>query len=1170
MRRPPARRRALVVACFAALLVSVVARPAEAVRYKLAGTLDGGASNYSFGFAMAEGGGRIFIGAPYEGPTPQMVPGAVYVFDAQTGAFVRKLTSPVAGGAAFGSALAVVGDVLVVGEPSGTFFPGIAQEYVHLFDAASGDFIRSIPNPNPGGDLNRVGFGSVLAPFAGGTKLAVPAPSSFDVNVQASDLFAFDFPSGDPTQGWVQPSENTSKDGFGHSLAAVGGFMIAGNPNQRPDYDQAGVAFVYDASTGAFLRTLENPEAISTQLFGWAMAPAGDAVAISAPVFYTGTLPIPQVFLIDPATGALQRTLSPPDPAPTDMDFGQSLVAVGSMVLVGGTGRLPGKRAGVFLFDPASGEDVWDYVTHTIQDFGDHVASDGRDLLVHGTVGPSQGSVFHFVPTCGDGVLDSCETCDDGNNVDGDGCSADCVLETCGNGVLDPGEQCDDGNDVDGDGCDHNCLATGCGNCIVDPGEECDDGNGAIEDHCDPNCTLPRCGNGFVGFGETCDDGNTLGGDGCSATCEPEACGNSVVDAGESCDDGNQVSGDGCDAHCRLETGRLAWWKPTFAFPDVTKAQLLSTPILTAAGPVALSGGDFGEGGNAAQLFDPASGALLHTFPETNPFNVQVFAGDVWVANYFTPNAVNRYDGTTLALRQSYALPPPQGFLNSFNGVFALVGDLVVTDGAEAQTLDVFDAASGDFLRMLTPPQGVSDDAFGQKIVAVGSHAAVAGTGVVYLFDPATGTLIQTLEGGALNSFDAAGPVALDDDLLLRAPGVVNLFAGADGTLLHTFMPPGGPDPSFGRYIALVAGKLLINGAEAVHVFDPATWAFERTLREPVDGSCFGDSIVDTPFGIAISDICTGEDLNGIVHIFDHDTGRVVAALPNERGADSESQTHALLADGTTLFLWHQDDEDGSSSVARAWVPCDDGVLEPGEECDDGNLVSGDGCDLSCTLTRCGNGIVTAGEECDDGNRVAYDGCENDCTVTREVCPTPLTLQGIDLALRHVGDPAGNETLVLSGALVPPPGTKLDPRDAAKYGAQVRILDADGTALLDLSLATAIIPPGNRGAACGRGDGWRSGKGRVVYTNGSGALDPQCTPGSAQGLKRLDITRRAEDGGLAFRLRLGPSTITDPSGTLRVAIAFGGAAGPSAACGAATFDDVACKRSMRGTAIDCH
>jgi cysteine-rich repeat protein len=1170
MRLPPARRRALVVACFSALLVSPVAGPAEAVRYKLANTFDADPSNYSFGRAMVEGGGRIFIAAPLDhGPFVNAIPGAVYVYDAHTGALIRTLRSPVPGGTAFGAALALVGDTLAVGEPATTYVPGSSQEFVHLFDAPSGNLLRSIPNPNP----ELFAFGSALAPFDGGAQLAVAAPHTGANSASPGAVLAFDLPSGDPAAGYEQPSENTNNQGFGHALASVGGLMVVGNPAQRPDNDIAGVAFVYDALAGTFLRTLDNPEPILTAFFGQAMAPVGGAIVIGAPTF--GLRPTTAAaFVIDPATGALLQTLHPPGPTSAAMSFGVSLAAVGDLVLVGGTSSaLASQPSGVFLFDPVSGADVWDYFTHSIVGFGEWVASDGRDLLVSGSgTDGIHAMVFHFVPTCGDGVLDPCETCDDGNNVSGDGCSADCVLETCGNGVVDPGEQCDDGNDVDGDGCDRGCLATGCGNCIVDPGEECDDGNAASEDHCDPNCTLPRCGNGFVGFGETCDDGNALGGDGCSATCQPEACGNGVVDAGESCDDGNQVSGDGCDAHCRLETGRLGWWKPTFAIPDVTKVNLAGEPLLTPSGVLmAVDTQDLES--RVVQLFDPATGALLHTFPETNVSTTAGFDGDIWIADT-SPDVVHRYDGVTFALKQSYGNPDPEPPFG-FGYALGRAGDALLVRNAGHAIVDVFDAASGDFLRALTPPAGVSDDAFGAKIVAVGSHAAITGTGVVYLFDPATGTLVQTLDGGALNTFDAAGPVALDGDVLVPAPGVVNLFDGADGTLLHTFMPPGGSDASFGRYIALAGGSLLISGTnlgnDVVHVFDPTTHAFVRTLRNPLaGGGCFGDSIVDTPFGIAISNLCAGEDLDGIVHVFDPDTGRLVAALPNERSGDSESQTHALFDDGTTLFLWHQDDEDGAFAVARAWVPCDDGVLEPGEECDDGNLVSGDGCDLNCTLTRCGNGIVTAGEECDDGNRAAEDGCENDCTVTREVCPAPLTLQRVDLALRHVGAPAGNETLTLTGALVPPAGTKLDPRDAAKYGAQVRILDADGTALLDLSLATAIIPPGNRGDACGHGDGWRSGKGRVVYTNDSGALDAQCTPGSAQGLRRLELTRRAADGGLAFRLRAGPSPIVDPVGTLRVAIAFGGAAGPSAACGARTFDDVACERSMRGATIDCH
>ena len=62
-------------------------------------------------------------------------------------------------------------------------------------------------------------------------------------------------------------------------------------------------------------------------------------------------------------------------------------------------------------------------------------------------------------PYCGDGNLDPGEECDDGNNIDGDGCSAVCTIEPyCGDGNLDPGEECDDGNNIDGDGCNADCM----------------------------------------------------------------------------------------------------------------------------------------------------------------------------------------------------------------------------------------------------------------------------------------------------------------------------------------------------------------------------------------------------------------------------------------------------------------------------------------------------------------------------------------------------------------------------------------------------------------------------------------------------------------------------------------------------------------------------------------
>ncbi len=46
---------------------------------------------------------------------------------------------------------------------------------------------------------------------------------------------------------------------------------------------------------------------------------------------------------------------------------------------------------------------------------------------------------------CGNGLPNSGEQCDDGNNSAGDGCSPVCMLEGCGNGIQDPGEECDRG-----------------------------------------------------------------------------------------------------------------------------------------------------------------------------------------------------------------------------------------------------------------------------------------------------------------------------------------------------------------------------------------------------------------------------------------------------------------------------------------------------------------------------------------------------------------------------------------------------------------------------------------------------------------------------------------------------------------------------------------------------
>jgi fibro-slime domain-containing protein len=196
---------------------------------------------------------------------------------------------------------------------------------------------------------------------------------------------------------------------------------------------------------------------------------------------------------------------------------------------------------------------------------------------------PDQSCITTWI--CGNGVVDPGETCDDGNAIAGDGCSATCQTEAgwqcaalahpagdagateagtpagsactkiqCGNGVVESGESCDDGNAVSGDGCSATCQ--------IEKGWQCP-AQGAA-------CVASQCGDGVVAGTETCDDGNAVAGDGCSGTCQVEAgwqcptpgakciaktCGDGILAGNEQCDDGNILPGDGCSATCTLEPG---------------------------------------------------------------------------------------------------------------------------------------------------------------------------------------------------------------------------------------------------------------------------------------------------------------------------------------------------------------------------------------------------------------------------------------------------------------------------------------------------------------------------------------------------------------------------------------------------------------------------------------
>jgi fibro-slime domain-containing protein len=131
---------------------------------------------------------------------------------------------------------------------------------------------------------------------------------------------------------------------------------------------------------------------------------------------------------------------------------------------------------------------------------------------------------------CGDGLRVGPEQCDDHNTAAGDGCGPSCRLEepavterdgwqcptagqpctrtTCGNGMLEGSEQCDDGNNDTADGCSPFCRKE----------PVCPSAGGPCSTACGDGLLLPV----DLAAGQECDDGNTVSGDGCSSSCKVE------------------------------------------------------------------------------------------------------------------------------------------------------------------------------------------------------------------------------------------------------------------------------------------------------------------------------------------------------------------------------------------------------------------------------------------------------------------------------------------------------------------------------------------------------------------------------------------------------------------------------------------------------------------------
>ncbi len=514
---------------------------------------------------------------------------------------------------------------------------------------------------------------------------------------------------------------------------------------------------------------------------------------------------------------------------------------------------------------------------------------------------------------CGNGIIDAGEICDDGNTVDGDGCSALCVFE----GIA---EDEAGGNDAfDGGGVVViNPGATSGSFTLrgdIDPAGDSD--YFAIEVaqgyHVDAYLTVgsltscPVSPEGRVRFYDT--DGTTLlasddfsGPDGNCGRVYPRndvdtfnknagtyylrvsedstpalqmlnyylhvtivapGCGNTYIEPGESCDDGNLLAGDGCSDTCTFEP-----------------AQVVTIP---AANTTTVSGSIVPSYARMAVQIDVTATSYLYA---------ETFAPDVaggcptadsylrlYQADGVTQIGSDDFDGINNCSR----ITPADGFARLATGTYWLV---VEEDGQNAEIPAI-------------------------QVVVGGIVADVCGNGVV---ESAVGEVCD--DGNVLAGDGCNGSCQLEPVAFFAGPPLAPTVAG------DAISPIGNQD-----YYQLDLSAPAIIIAET---FIPAV------------GGCAGGDTVLRLYDSALTQVTSNDDIN-----YPTNPCSLISGVTN---------TAARVPAGV-YFLRVEDFSNNDVIPAyeiqvelRARDVCGNGVPETGEGCDDGNTVDGDGCSALCQV----------------------------------------------------------------------------------------------------------------------------------------------------------------------------------------------------------------------------
>lgn len=322
-----------------------------ALKQTFESTAPAGSNNFGAGVALA-GNGDVFVGEPKGSKGGATEAGRALSFPESIAEPIREFANPAPrsrGG--LGASLAYDDGLLLASEAGalGGFIEGSA----FLFDAGTGALLRRLDDPSPGSQvlMNTNRFGRALA--LGGNYAVVGDPGDDDSGLNAGAVVVFNKTTGAVVRTFQSPDPQLG-DQFGEAVATDGTILAVGEPGHGTLRDANGLPIalpfgqvhLFDILSGNLIQTISNPDPgeVKNGSFGAALALAGDALVIGASGLKVG---IPaQNSLVIPSNGGRAYVYSRYDLAPVPLP-GSAALYLGTVVLAAACKRTAGRRTSV-------------------------------------------------------------------------------------------------------------------------------------------------------------------------------------------------------------------------------------------------------------------------------------------------------------------------------------------------------------------------------------------------------------------------------------------------------------------------------------------------------------------------------------------------------------------------------------------------------------------------------------------------------------------------------------------------------------------------------------------------------------------------------------------------------------------------------------------------------